>query len=233
MIFLGYPDNGALRIWRDYWATNKVFTSDATRTNAVPYPEEYGYQHPYRSQSVITDFCAVLRNFKPMRVFVTHPSDANADHRATANFVRLALLQLADEGLQPQLCFYVVHFGDWPRPPHYHPELGMTPPPLLLDNGDWMTLPLLPAQVETKYRAILANETQTTTRQYYLVSFARANEIFATIPLLSVPVEPVEPPELRTAFQSTPIWLSVFRVTSTMRASSRIWRRFRRCNSAR
>ena len=42
LIFLGYPDWGSLRIWRDYWGTNKVFTSDATRTNAVPYPEEYG-----------------------------------------------------------------------------------------------------------------------------------------------------------------------------------------------
>ena len=50
LIFLGYPDWGSLRIWRDYWATNKVFTSDATRTNAVPYPEEYGYRHPYKPQ---------------------------------------------------------------------------------------------------------------------------------------------------------------------------------------
>ena len=29
LFFLGYPDWGSLRIWRDYWATNKVFTSDA------------------------------------------------------------------------------------------------------------------------------------------------------------------------------------------------------------
>ena len=138
LFFLGYPDWGSLRIWRDYWATNKVFTSDATRTNAVPYPEEYGYGHPYQPQNVVADFCAILRDFKPARVFVTHPSDTSADHRAAANFVRLALLQLAEENLNPQLFFYVVHFGDWPRPVHYHPELGMTPPPLLLDNGDWM-----------------------------------------------------------------------------------------------
>ena len=193
LVFLGYPDWGELRIWRDYWATNKVFTSDATRTNAVPYSEEYGYRHPYRPQSVVADFCAVLRDFKPARVFVTHPSDANADHRATANFVRLALLQLADEGLQPKLYFYVIHFGDWPRPPHYHPELGLTPPPLLLDNGDWMTLPILPVQTETKYQAILANQTQTTTRQYYLVSFARTNELFATITPDRVPFLPAGP----------------------------------------
>ena len=203
LVFLGYPDWGELRIWRDYWATNKVFTSDATRTNAVPYPEEYGYRHPYRPQSVVADFCAVLREFKPARIFVTHPSDANADHRATANFVRLALLQLADERLQPKLYFYVIHFGDWPRPPHYHPELGLTPPPLLLDNGDWMTLPILPAQTETKYQAILANQTQTTTRQYYLVSFARTNELFATITPDRVPFLPAGPePDWRQAVRA-------------------------------
>jgi len=203
LIFLGYPDYGTLRIWRDYWTTNKVFTSDATRTNAVPYPEDYGYRHPYRSQSVVADFCAIFRDFKPSRVFVTHPADANADHRATANFVRLALLQLADEGLHPQLNYYVIHFGDWPRPVHYHPELGLSPPTLLLDNGDWMTLPLLPAQTETKYQAILTNETQTTTRQFYLVAFARTNELFATIAPDRVPYMPAGPePDWRKAVRA-------------------------------
>jgi LmbE family N-acetylglucosaminyl deacetylase len=203
LIFLGYPDWGELRIWRDYWATNTVFTSDATRTNSVPYPEEYGYRHTYQPQSVTADLCAVLRDFKPARVFVTHPSDANSDHRATANFVRLALLQLAEEGLQPKLYFYVIHFGDWPRPAHYHPELGLAPPPRLVDNGDWMALPLSPAQVETKYTAILANVTQTATREFYLVSFARTNELFAAIAPDRVPVLPAGPePDWRQAVRA-------------------------------
>ena len=203
LIFLGYPDWGSLRIWRDGWATNKVFTSDATRTNTVPYPDEYGYGHPYRPQSVVADFCAVLREFKPARIFVTHPADTSADHRAAANFVRLALLQLAEEGLRPQVNYYVVHFGDWPRPVHYHPELGLRPPALLLDNGDWMTLPLLPAQTETKYRAILTNQTQITTREFYLVAFARTNELFATIPPDRVPSLPAGPePDWRQAVRA-------------------------------
>ena len=203
LIFLGYPDWGSLRIWRDYWATNKVFTSDATRTNAVPYPEEYGYRHSYKPQSVVADFCAVLREFKPARIFVTHPSDTSADHRAAANFVRLALLQLAEEGLHPQINYYVVHFGDWPRPVHYHPELGLTPPPLLLDNGDWMARPLSPTQTATKYRAILTNQTQTTTREFYLVAFARTNELFARIVPDRVPFLPAGPePDWRRAVRA-------------------------------
>ena len=202
-VFLGYPDWGTLRIWRDYWATNKVFTSDATRTNSVPYPEAYGYRHLYRPQNVVADFCAILRDFKPARVFVTHPSDTSSDHRAAANFVRLALLQLADEGLHPELNYYVIHFGDWPRPVHYHPELGLTPPRLLLDNGDWMSLPLLPAQTAVKYQAILTNQTQITTREYYLVAFARTNELFARIAPDRVPFLPAGPePDWRQAVRA-------------------------------
>ena len=203
LIFFGYPDWGSLRIWCDYWGTNKVFTSDATRTNAVPYPEEYGYLHPYKPQNVVADFCRVLRDLKPTRIFVTHPSDTSADHRAAANFVRLALLQLAEEGLHPQINYYVVHFGDWPRPVHYHPELGMTPPPLLRDNGDWRVLPLLSSQIEMKYRAILTNQTQTTTREFYLVAFARTNELFAEIAPDRVPFLPAGPePDWRRAFRA-------------------------------
>ena len=59
-----------------------------------------------------------------------------------------------------------------------------------MDNGDWQSLPLSPAQTEIKYHAILSNQTQTTTREFYLVSFARNNELFATIVPERVPFLP-------------------------------------------
>jgi hypothetical protein len=86
--------------------------------------------------------------------------------------------------------YYVVHFGHWTRPFHYHPELELQPPRALLDNGDWMSLSLTPAQTEKKYNAILLNRTQTTYGQYFLVSLARANELFATMPSETVPRVP-------------------------------------------
>lgn len=191
LTFLGYPDAGTLRMWRDDWEAGDIFTSDATRTNAVPYPADYAYLHPYKPQNIAADFTAVLRRLKPTRVFVTHPADTNPDHRAAANFVRLALLELAKENLRPTLGFYIIHFGSWPRPVHYHPEQLLEPPVALLDDGDWQSLPVTLAQAELKYRAILQHRTQITTRQYFLESFARANELFAGIPPDRVPVIPV------------------------------------------
>jgi LmbE family N-acetylglucosaminyl deacetylase len=192
LTFLGYPDYGTMQIWRDYWGASAPFRSDATQSNAVPYEEAFAFGQPYTPENAVADFVELFRHFRPTRVFVTHPADTNPDHRAAANFVRLAALEISAEQPPPQLYYYLVHFGRWPRPYHYHPELGLEPPPQLLDDGDWLPLLISPEQVRKKYEAILKNRTQLTTRQYYLVSFARTNEVFATISLLSVPVEPAD-----------------------------------------
>ena len=192
LVFLGYPDYGTMQIWRDYWGGCAPFCSDATRCNAVPYREAFAFGQPYKPENVVADFVELFRRFRPTRVFVTHPADTNPDHRAAANFVRLAALQLGAEQSPPQIYYYLVHFGRWPRPYHYHPELGLEPPPQLLDDGDWMSFPITPEQTRTKREAIVQNRTELTTRQYYLVSFARANEIFATIDTLPVPVAPAD-----------------------------------------
>ena len=146
--FLGYPDWGLLHIWRDYWEDEQAFRSDATRTNAVPYPKGYSYKHPYKPESILTDLKSVLKEFRPTIVITTHPCDTNPDHRAASNFARLALLELGDkkEIPAPQLYFFVIHFGDWPKPYHYHPEIEMTVPTRLRDEGNWFTLPLTPEQ---------------------------------------------------------------------------------------
>ena len=180
--FLGYPDWGVFQIWRDYWEDEKPFRSDATRADAVPYPKDYGYKHLYKPQTLLTDLKSVLTEFRPTIVITTHPCDTNPDHRAAANFVRLALLELLgkNEILNPQLYFFVIHFGDWPKPYHYHPEVEMTVPSRLLDDGDWFSLPITAEQAEKKHKAILENSTQLTTRQFYLDAFARANELYAT-----------------------------------------------------
>jgi LmbE family N-acetylglucosaminyl deacetylase len=192
LTFLGYPDYGTLQIWRDHWGDTPAFRSDATHTNTVPYPDAFGYGQEYRPENVVADFVELFRQIRPTKVFVTHPADTNPDHRAAANFTRLALLELPAEQPSPQLYYYVVHFGRWPFPYHYHPELELEPPRQLLDDGDWFRLPLTPDQAQTKYEAILQNHTQLTTRHYFLVAFARADEIFATINIRPVPEVPAD-----------------------------------------
>ena len=192
LTFLGYPDYGALRMWRDYWGECAPFRSDATQATAVPYRDAFKFGHPYKPENVVADLREVFREFHPTKVFVTHPADTNPDHRAAANFVRLAVLQLGPEQPPLKIYHYVIHFGFWPRPYRYHPELVLEPPHQLLDDGDWLSLPLTPEQVQKKYEAILQNRTELTTSEYSLVSFARANEVFATIDVPAIPVVPAD-----------------------------------------
>jgi LmbE family N-acetylglucosaminyl deacetylase len=208
LTFLGYPDWGLQQMWRDYWEDAKAFRSDATRVSAVPYKGSYSYQKPYRPEALSTDIKTLLARFRPTRVFAPHPAEANADHRAVANFTRLALLELEPRGLAPQLLHYVIHFGDWPKPYHYHPDELLTAPTRLRDDGEWFSLPLTPQQTKTKYNAILDNATQLTTRQFYLVAFARANELFVTAPrerIINLPTDAA--PDWRQAVRNKAIKL--------------------------
>ena len=192
LTFLGFPDRGTMTLWRDYWREGAPFRSDATHSNAVPYEEGYAFGQPYTPENAVADFVELFRRLRPTRVFVTHPADTNPDHRAAANFVRLAALEVSAEQPPPRVYYYVIHFGRWPAPYHYHPELELKPPRPLLDDGDWYSMPLTPEQTGRKYNAIIKNRTELTTREYYLVSFARANEVVATIEILPVPVVPAD-----------------------------------------
>jgi LmbE family N-acetylglucosaminyl deacetylase len=217
LTFLGYPDWGTLRIWRDYWPTNKVFRSDATRANAVPYPEAPGYRQPYTPESIQQDFVTLLRRLRPTKLFITHPADTNPDHRSVANFARLALLDLASEGIRPQVYCYLVHFGGWTKPLGYKPHLFIAPPRRLLDDGHWMSLPLTGNQIQNKLVAILENRTQLTIGQRFLLSLARSNEIYATLPVPAIPVIPASVPlDWRAAVRNKAIQYTPFDPTGRL-----------------
>ncbi len=193
LTYLGYPDWGTLRLWRDYWNAERPFRSDATKSTAVPYDNAFRPHNAYTVINVITDLTDALRLLRPTHVLVTHPADSNPDHRAAGNFTRLAALQLSAEGIDPTIYYYLIHSGDWTRPLGYHPQLELHPPRALLDE-DWATLPLTTAQITMKYNAILEYRSQLTIGKRFLFSLARANELFATIETEPVPALPADVP---------------------------------------
>ena len=193
LVFLGYPDWWTLRLWQDYWEEETAaLYNNATGSTDVPYPQSFNYRHPYRADCVTEDLCAVLREFKPTRVIVTHPCDTNPDHRAAANFVQLALLQLDPEKIRPTLDFFIVHFGNWPTPFQYCPTVRLDPPAPLCNENDWCFLPLTLAQIERKHQATLSNLTQVAAEPHFLEAFARANEVFAAGRTPAIPQLPAE-----------------------------------------
>jgi LmbE family N-acetylglucosaminyl deacetylase len=178
--FLGYPDFGTLEIWQNRWGDSEAFRSMFSEQNLVPYWFARTPDAPYKGESILTDLSEIVADFKPTKVFVSHPADTNPDHVAYDLYLRTALWDLEDQ-VKPEVYNYLTHYGEWPKPrgllfnaPHE--------PPAQFDEADrWVTLPLEPDQVKQKLEALKRHKTQFGASKAYLESYMRANELFDRI----------------------------------------------------
>ena len=175
-IFLGYPDFGTLQIWNQHWGAAPPHRSMLTRVAAVPYADAFRPGAPYKGEEIVADLKTIFRDFKPTRVFVSHPADHHSDHRALYLFTRVALWELAGE-MQPEVQPYLVHFKGWPRPLAYRPDAGLFPPAFFGDQIVWHGYALTPSEVETKHRALMAHASEVKATPA-LLAFVRRNELF-------------------------------------------------------
>jgi LmbE family N-acetylglucosaminyl deacetylase len=191
LAFLGYPDFGTLTIWYRHWADRPPFESMLTKATKVPYADAYRPSAPYKGEDILRDLEANLREFKPTKVFVSHPSDRNVDHQALYVFIRVALWDLAGE-MRPEVYPYLVHFARWPVPRGLQPRRPILPPASMGTPINWGIVPLSEQQVLVKESALRAHRSQVESSGKYLLSFVRANELFGDFPPVVVPTVPVE-----------------------------------------
>jgi N-acetyl-1-D-myo-inositol-2-amino-2-deoxy-alpha-D-glucopyranoside deacetylase len=183
LVFLGYPDFGTLNIFVRFWGEGKAYRSLLTRVTSVPYSDSLNPEAPYKGESILADMKQVLLDFKPTKIFVSHPADTNGDHRALFLFLQVALWDL-DKKLPttPQIYPYLVHVAGWPKPRGFNPELRLDIPPKFVDLGlSWNTLELTPGEIERKKDIIGYYKTQIEYNPKYLVTFARKNELFSRL----------------------------------------------------
>ncbi|MFH1888769.1 MAG: PIG-L family deacetylase, partial [Candidatus Omnitrophota bacterium] len=183
LIFLGYPDFGTFTIFRRVWGESKLYMSMLTRISKVPYKDNLSFGAPYKGESILEDLEKVLKGYKPNKIFVSHPADANVDHKAFYLFLQVALSDLGKEIPRPIVYPYLIHCIGWPLPRHYRPELTLNPPEQFLGSyAEWTKFELTPEQLNKKYQAILCYRSQTSSSAFYLLSFARKNELFGDYP---------------------------------------------------
>ncbi|MBI5145402.1 MAG: PIG-L family deacetylase [Candidatus Omnitrophica bacterium] len=183
LTFLGYPDFGTFAIFSRHWKNTKPYRSLLTRISAVPYKENFSPAAPYKGESILNDLKKVILEYKPTKIFVSHPADVNVDHKTFYLFLEIALADLKNEIPAPEVFLYLIHCIGWPLPRRYHPELGLLPPEKFM-RGDikWLALVLSSEELEKKYKAILCYRSQTQSSAFYLLSFARRNELFGDYP---------------------------------------------------
>jgi len=184
LVFLGYPDFGTFTIFRDFWQTTKPFVSMLTRISRVPYQKNLSYGAPYTGESILADLKQVLKDYRPDKIFVSHPSDTNVDHKAFYLFLEVALSDLEGKIPSPKVYPYLIHCPGWPIPRHYHPDLILGPPRQypIGEGIRWLESGLTSQELENKHQAILCYKSQTESSAFYLLAFARQNELFGNYP---------------------------------------------------
>ncbi len=183
LIFLGYPDFGTFTIFNQYWQAQKPFRSMFSRATKVPYKEDLSFGAPYTGESILSYLEKVIVDYKPTKIFVSHPADVNVDHKALYLFLQVALQDLKKQIPTPKVFPYLVHYLGWPKPRHYHPELELKPPDNLADSKiQWLKADLTPEELELKHQAVLCYKSQTESSAFYLLSFGRKNELFGDYP---------------------------------------------------
>lgn len=187
LIFLGYPDFGTLQIFTKYWNTKKPYKSMFTRVTKVPYPEALSPGAPYVGESILKDLGKVITDFKPTKIFVSHPADVNRDHRALNLFLRVALWDLEGKIQEPEVICFLVHVVRWPMPRGFHPEVVLGPPKELKDSKiAWQALELSKDQIAKKKKAISFFKSQIEYAPSYLYTFVRKNELFGDYPVINL-----------------------------------------------
>ena len=185
LTFLGYPDFGTQAIWRSHWGQSASYKSILTKVDAVPYPNTFHSGAPYKGEEILADLENIFRDFKPTKIFVTHPADHNGDHQAAYLFTRVALWDLRKE-MNPEICPFLIHFKNWPRPRGYRPAEFLRPPGVIADEIQWRNNFLAGKEIQEKELALKAHRTQFVSSASYLNSFVKRNEMFGDFPVIKL-----------------------------------------------
>ena len=183
LVFLGYPDFSSINIWYTHWGKELPCRSILTHANSVPYNNAYRPGARYKGEEVLKDLTAIFREFKPTKVFVSHPADRNTDHLAMYLFTQIVLWDL-DQEMEPALYPYLVHYRKWPEKRGFIPDAPVTPPAQLSDQITWNHLDLLPSETACKNAAMKAHTTQYRYSSNFMESFVRRREIFGDFPVI-------------------------------------------------
>ena len=179
LVFLGYPDGQTLEIWKQHWGESRPLTSRSTHTLRVPYKDAFSYNKPHKGEAVVADIEQQLTGFRPTRIFVTSPVDGHPDHRASALFLQVALLNLAERIPPVKVYFYPIHIGIWPTPFGFHPDKWLPVPQQVEGSGlPWWSLALTPQQILRKAEAIHFFRSQLIDSSFWMNAFVRRNELF-------------------------------------------------------
>ncbi|HBT48807.1 MAG: GlcNAc-PI de-N-acetylase family protein [Caldanaerobacter subterraneus] len=196
LIFLGFADGSTRFLWSQYWDNNRPRVSGGTRVAYAPYDTVYKPRAPYTGQTLVDELTEIIKDFKPTDIYYPLADDIHPDHWAVSNFVRYTITAM---NLNVREHMFLVHHPQWPVPWMAEKNRPMLPPvDMKNSNTEWQAFELTPKEVNMKQAAIKQYRTQTEVMEPFLMGFVRKTELFATKPVISIPVVSSKP-DLRDA----------------------------------
>ncbi|QSZ26916.1 PIG-L family deacetylase [Aceticella autotrophica] len=191
LIFLGFADGSTRFLWSQYWDNNHPRISGGTNVAYAPYDTVYKPGIPYTGTNLVKELTEIIKNFKPTDIYYPLADDIHPDHWAVSNFVRYAITAM---NINVHEHMFLVHYPQWPVPWMAEKNTPMLPPENMNDsNTDWQSFYLTQQEVVTKQIAIKQYRTQTEVMEPFLMAFVRKSELFATKPVLYIPVVQLKP----------------------------------------
>lgn len=187
--FLGYPDGGGLEIFEKHWGDRQPYRGLLSGNTSVPYTFTRTPNAPYKGESIVSDIKQIVSEFKPTKIFTSHPGDVHPDHQTLPLYLQVALWELENQ-IVPDVYHFITHYGRWPQPRGYQPEHPLEPPAQYDVYSRWRILPITEEQRQKKLQALQAHKTQWGSGKPYLESVVRANELFDVID--EIPISPGE-----------------------------------------
>ena len=180
-LFFGFPDGGALAIWKGDYSPQSPYVSPFTGQNLVEIEGAVAPGAPYCRAELLEQLTRALDEFEPTLVVTTHPRDTHGDHIAAYHACEAAIARLSTPE-KPRLLAFLIHCGIWPVPNGFHPDLPLAPPLHLRRHGtNWMSLELSKSEIARKKAALECHATQLGSTPRYLHAFVRRNEVFGEI----------------------------------------------------
>jgi LmbE family N-acetylglucosaminyl deacetylase len=171
--FLDYPDRGVAALAGDFY--QRSYRSASTGLTTVAYAGAFSPGASYTGSNLARDLGRVIDAFQPTLVLAAAPQDRHPDHSASG---ALARRLLEERGQLGRLRYWIVHAPHWPQPRDYQPQLALAPPSDA-STLHWQQLALTAQERTHKLAALRAHRSQLRVMESFLLSFVRANELFA------------------------------------------------------
>jgi LmbE family N-acetylglucosaminyl deacetylase len=182
IVFLNFPNGGLRNLLRQHWFDRfPYFRSPFTLEDRPQTDDIVAPNVEFNGEDVKRETEKLLGDFRPTLIVVADSRDRHSDHCSTYFFVTKSLKELRnrDPIFDPDILTYLVHFRQWPvgsgagTGPRLNPPDGFD-----AEETDWISLALSSEELANKRRSLMEYHTQMLVMGRYLMSFARANELF-------------------------------------------------------